>query len=134
MVKEQRGRLTELSRGRQEIVGDYKVCSNSNKLLHNSILRQDIVFKTIVVCSDMDQHEKQSSITWAIQLWRLSCLFSFIAAHHRLIAVLIFGGISTTLINIMEVRSESLPLRGLSNSQGQSQYLKDYLQVQYFLE
>ena len=112
MVKEQRGRLTELSRGRQEIVGDYKVCSNWNKLLHNSILRQDIVFKTIVVCSDMDQHEKQSSSTWAIQLWRLSCLFSFIAAHHRLIVVLIFGGISTTPINIMELRNESLPLGG----------------------
>ena len=111
MVKEQRGRLTELSRGRQEIVGDYKVCSNWNKLLHNSILRQDIVFKTIVVCSDMDQHEKQSSSTLAIQLWRLSCLLSFIAAHHRLIAVLIFGGI-TTPINIMEVRNESLPLGG----------------------
>ena len=26
MVKEQRGRISELSRGRQEIVGDYKVC------------------------------------------------------------------------------------------------------------
>ena len=81
----------------------------------------------------MDQHEKQSSITWAIQLWHLSCLFSFIAAHHHLIAVLIFEGI-TTPINIMEVRNESLPLRGLSNSQGQSQYLQDYLQVPYFLE
>ena len=111
MVKEQRGRLTELSRGRQEIVGDYKVSLNWNKLLHNSILRQDIVFKTIVVCNDMDQHEKQSSVTWAIQLWHLSCLFSFIAAHHHLIAVLIFEGI-TTPINIMEVRNESLPLRG----------------------
>ena len=111
MVKEQRGRLTELSRGRQEIVGDYKVCLNWNKLLHNSILCQDIVFKTIVVCNDMDQHEKQSSSTWAIQLWHLSCLFSFIAAHHRLIVVLIFGGI-TTPVNIMAVRNESLPLRG----------------------
>ena len=60
----------------------------------------------------MDQHEKQSSSTWAIQLWRLSCLFSFIAAHHRLIVVLIFGGISTTPINIMELRNESLPLGG----------------------
>ena len=44
-------------------------------------------------------------------------LFSFIAAHHLLIAVLIFEGI-TTPINIMEVRNESLPLRGLSNAQG----------------
>ena len=26
MVKEQRGRISELSRGRQDIVGDYKVC------------------------------------------------------------------------------------------------------------
>ena len=59
----------------------------------------------------MDQHEKQSSSTLAIQLWRLSCLLSFIAAHHRLIEVLIFGGI-TTPINIMEVRNESLPLGG----------------------
>ena len=59
----------------------------------------------------MDQHEKQSSSTLAIQLWRLSCLLSFIAAHHRLIVVLIFGGI-TTPINIMEVRNESLPLGG----------------------
>ena len=81
----------------------------------------------------MDQHEKQSSSTRAIRLWHLSCVCSFIAAHHHLIAVLIFEGI-TTPINIMEVRNESLPLRGLSNSQGQSQYLKDYLQVQYFLE
>ena len=112
MVKEQRGRLTELSRGRQEIVGDYKVCLNWNKLLHNSILRQDIVFKTIVVCNDMDQHEKQSSSTRAIRLWHLSCLFSCIAAHHSLIVVLIFGGISTTPINIMELRNESLPLGG----------------------
>lgn len=34
MVKEQRGRISELSRGRQDIVGDYKVCTiflrNSN--------------------------------------------------------------------------------------------------------
>ena len=81
----------------------------------------------------MDQHEKQSLSRRAIRLWHLSCLFSCIAAHHSLIVVLIFGGI-TTLINIMAVRNESLPLRGLSNSQGQSQYLKDYLQVQYFLE
>ena len=29
MVKEQRGRISELSRGRQEIVGDYKVCVGS---------------------------------------------------------------------------------------------------------
>ena len=61
-------------------------------------------------------------------------LFSFIAAHHLLIAVLIFEGITTSINILMEVRNESLPLRGLSNSQGQSQYLQDYLQVPYFLE
>ena len=40
MVKEQRGRISELSRGRQDIVGDYKVCRICHPNIYCNLLLQ----------------------------------------------------------------------------------------------